>query len=176
VLAAHGTVLRLPMVYGPGDPLRRFLPVVKRVDDGREAIVLDQATAAWRGVRGYVEDVAWAIALAAVHERAAGRVYNVGDAENFTELEWQGTIAEAAGFRGRFAVVDAERLPAHLRGRGNLRQHWCVDSSRIRRELGYGERVARAEALARTIAWERGNSAKVVDPEQYDYAAEDAAL
>ena len=32
--ALPGTVLRLPMVYGPGDPLRRFLPVVKRVDDG----------------------------------------------------------------------------------------------------------------------------------------------
>jgi nucleoside-diphosphate-sugar epimerase len=30
-----GTVLRLPMVYGPGDPLHRFYPVVKRiVDDG----------------------------------------------------------------------------------------------------------------------------------------------
>src|SRR5882724_9137666 len=28
-----GTVLRLPMVYGPGDPLHRFLPVVKRVED-----------------------------------------------------------------------------------------------------------------------------------------------
>src|SRR5262249_61710629 len=34
VLGARGTVLRLPMVYGPGDPLRRFLPVVTRVDDG----------------------------------------------------------------------------------------------------------------------------------------------
>src|SRR5262249_11570261 len=32
-----GTVLRLPMVYGPGDRLRRFLPIVKRVDDGRRA-------------------------------------------------------------------------------------------------------------------------------------------
>src|SRR5215467_13199576 len=28
-----GTVLRLPMVYGVGDPLRRFYPVVKRVAD-----------------------------------------------------------------------------------------------------------------------------------------------
>src|SRR6202050_3293731 len=30
-----GTVLRLPMVYGPGDPLRRFHPVVQRIADGR---------------------------------------------------------------------------------------------------------------------------------------------
>jgi nucleoside-diphosphate-sugar epimerase len=30
-----GTVLRLPMVYGPGDRLHRFYPVVKRIADGR---------------------------------------------------------------------------------------------------------------------------------------------
>jgi nucleoside-diphosphate-sugar epimerase len=173
---AGGTVLRLPMVYGPGDPLRRFLPVVKRVDDGRRVIVLDQATADWRGVRGYVEDVAWGIALAAMDPRAAGRVYNIGDAENFTELEWRSQIADAAGFRGRIVVVPPERLAEHLRGRGNLRQHWAVDSSRIRRELGYTERVTRTEALARTIAWERVRPPAAINPAEYDYAAEDAAL
>src|SRR6202047_2590658 len=34
-----GTVLRLPMVYGPGDRLHRFYPVVKRVADGRGHII-----------------------------------------------------------------------------------------------------------------------------------------
>ncbi len=33
------TVLRLPMVYGPGDPLHRFFPVLKRMRDGRKKIV-----------------------------------------------------------------------------------------------------------------------------------------
>lgn len=28
-----GTILRLPMVYGPSDPLHRFFPLVKRMDD-----------------------------------------------------------------------------------------------------------------------------------------------
>src|SRR5215831_13221920 len=176
VLGARGTVLRLPMVYGPGDPLRRFLPVVKRVDDGRRVIVLDQATADWRGIRGYVEDVAWAIALAATDARTAGRVYNVGDPENFTELEWRSQIAEAAGFLGRFVVVPPPRLPEHLRGHGDLRQHWIVDSNRIRRELGYAERVPRAAALARTIAWERARPPAAIDTAQYDYAGEDSVL
>src|SRR5262249_49234051 len=105
-----------------------------------------------------------------------GRVYNIGDAENFTELEWRSQIAEAAGFRGRFVVVPRERLPEHLRGRGNLRQHWAVDSSRIRCELGYAERVTRTEALARTIAWERVRPPAAINPAEYDYTAEDAAL
>src|SRR4029079_11562659 len=92
-----GTVLRLPMVYGPGDPLRRFLPGVKRVDDRRPAILFEEKFARWRAPRGFVENVAAPIALAAVDARAAGRVYNVGESESLTELEWSRRIASAAG-------------------------------------------------------------------------------
>jgi len=46
-----GTVLRLPMVYGPGDPLHRFFPLLKRFDDGRSSILLADDLAAWRGPR-----------------------------------------------------------------------------------------------------------------------------
>jgi len=53
--ATPGAVLRLPMLYGPGDPLHRCLPVVKRVMDGRPAMILPEDFAAWRGPRGYVE-------------------------------------------------------------------------------------------------------------------------
>src|SRR5262249_55451044 len=67
-----GTVLRLPMVYGPGDPLRRFYPAVKRVIDGRRHMIFPENLAGWRSPRGYVENVATAIALAATDDRAAG--------------------------------------------------------------------------------------------------------
>src|SRR5439155_6593181 len=53
--AIPGTVLRLPMVYGPGDPLHRFFPLLKRFADGRSFILLVDDLAAWRGPRGYVE-------------------------------------------------------------------------------------------------------------------------
>jgi nucleoside-diphosphate-sugar epimerase len=174
VLAAGGTVLRLPMIYGPGDPLRRSFPVLKRIADGRRLILLDQSTAQWRAIRGYVEDVAWAVALAATDLRAAGHVYNVGDRENFTELEWRRQIADAAGWDGGFRVLDDDRIPAHLKARGNLRQHWAVDSSRIRRELGYHERSARVERLRRTVEWERAHPPAQIDVTEFDYAAEDA--
>src|SRR5208282_20421 len=72
-----GTVLRLPMIYGPGDHLRRLGPILKRIDDGRRAILFEEGWAAWRAPRGYVENVSAALALAAVSEYAAGRVYNV---------------------------------------------------------------------------------------------------
>ena len=69
-----GTVLRLPMVYGPGDPLRRFHPIVKRILDGRRVIPFSSAMAEWRATKGYVDDVAAAIALAAENGGAGGRI------------------------------------------------------------------------------------------------------
>ena len=170
-----GTILRLPMVYGPGDPLRRFLPVVKRVDDRRAAILFEEKYAAWRAPRGFVENVAAAIALAAVDDRAAGRVYNVGETESLTELEWAERIASAAGWSGRFMTLPADRMPAHLLMPGNTDQHWTIDTTRIREELGYREPVAQADAIRRTIEWERANPAGP-SPHAFDYDAEDAAL
>lgn len=43
-----GTVLRLPMVYGPGDYQHRLFPYLKRMDDGRPAIVPEEGMAGWQ--------------------------------------------------------------------------------------------------------------------------------
>ncbi len=171
-----GTVLRLPMIYGPGDHLRRFHPVLKRIDDGRRAILFEEGWAAWRSPRGYVENVAAALALAAVSARAAGRVYNVAETPAFTELEWAGKIAAATGWDGEFITLSKERTPAHLARPGNSAQHWEADSSRIRRELGYRELAPLDEAIHHTIDWERAHPPEEFNPHQFDYAAEDAAL
>jgi len=170
-----GTVLRLPMVYGPGDPLHRFQPIVKRVDDRRRAILFEEKFARWCGPRGYVENVAAAIALAACDARAAGRIYNVGEAESLTELDWARRIAAAMCWRGELVVLPAERMPAHLRMPGNADQHWTIDTARIRAELGYREPVAQDEAIRRTIEWERATPTSS-SPHTFDYEAEDAAL
>jgi nucleoside-diphosphate-sugar epimerase len=57
------TILRLPKVYGPGDR-SRLSDYLKRMDDGREAILLGERKSRWRWTRGYVENVAAAIGLA----------------------------------------------------------------------------------------------------------------
>jgi len=171
-----GTVLRLPMVYGPGDKLHRFFPVLKRITDRRPAIVFSDEFAAWRGTKGYVEEVAAAIALATVSDRAAGRIYNVGEANALSELKWAQTIAAATGWRGEFVVLPADRAPAHLRSPANFAQHWVADTTRIREELGYRERIGREEAVRRTVDWELANPPAQIDLRQFDYDAEDAVL
>ena len=171
-----GTVLRLPMVYGPGDPLHRLFPIVKRIDDARPAILIQEDAADWRGPRGYVENVAAGIALAATSPQAAGRVYNLGEREAFSEREWTAKIGAAAGWHGRVVAVPKERTPEHLRVPYRSEQHWVISTRRVREELGFVEPVTLDVALSRTIDWERANPPAEIDPRQFVYAAEDAAL
>jgi nucleoside-diphosphate-sugar epimerase len=170
-----GTVVRLPMVYGPGDYQHRLFPWLKRMDDGRPVLLLGEGEASWRDAHGYVENVAEAIALAVIHPDAAGRVYLVAETESPTRLEWARRVAGAAGWKGEIAVLPDGRLPAHLADELNPAQHLVADTTRIRSELGFSETVPAAEALARTVAWERSHPPKTVDPAKFDYAAEDRA-
>jgi nucleoside-diphosphate-sugar epimerase len=152
-----GTVLRLPMVYGPEDAQHRLFEYLQQMDDGRPEILLGERVAAWRWTRGYVENVAAAIALSVLDERAASRIYNVGEATALSTAEWVGEIGLAAGWQGQLTVRPEDELPAELRPDIQPAHHLVADTSRIRRELGYVEDVPRDEALRRSVAWERAN-------------------
>jgi nucleoside-diphosphate-sugar epimerase len=141
--------------------------------DGRPAILLSVAQASWRWTRGYVENVAAAIALAATDGRAANRIYNVGETPTPSEREWIGRIGEAVAWRGRVVTVPAEKLPAHLRQDVDWRYDVQTSTVRIRRELGYAEPISALEALHRTVAWERLHLQEADRP---DYLEEDAVL
>jgi nucleoside-diphosphate-sugar epimerase len=175
-------ILRLAAVYGPRDYQHRLWSYLKRMDDGRPAILLDESAANWRWSRGYVEDAGHAIALAAGHEPAETRAYNVAEPETFTETEWIRRIAAAVGWEGEVVPLPAKALPDYLRqGAFDLTQDFVVDSRRIRDELGYAEHVDPDEALRRSIAWERANPQRPEEQhpqfvDRYDYEAEDAAL
>jgi nucleoside-diphosphate-sugar epimerase len=171
-----GTILRLPAVYGPHDFQHRMFSSLKPMLDGRESILLEEGEANWRWTHGYVENVADAIALAVTDERASGRLYNVGEPFALSIAERVEQIAQAADWHGRVVILPAERVPEKLRWGINAAQDIVVDTSRIRRELGYSERIELAEAFRRTIAWERDHLPEQIDPDQFDYAAEDLAL
>ncbi len=150
-----GTILRLPFVYGPGDGLHRLAEYLKPMDEGQPTIVMDESRAGWRAARGYVDNVAEAIALAATDSRAAGRVYNVSDAKAFTEREWAVNIGRAAGWTGEVVTKPREQLPTDLVRDYDFGQHLFADTQRIRTELGYREPVALEESLRSTVEWER---------------------
>jgi len=168
------TILRLPATHGPGDPQHRLHRYLKRMDDHRPVIVLEERHARWRWTRGYVENVAAAIALAVDDERAAGRVYNVAEPTVYAEADWVRRIGDAAGWSGEVVAIPKTDLPEQLRQPYNFDQDYVVDSGRIRNELGFREAIDEATALERAIEWERRNApAEAPAP---NYAAEDQAL
>jgi nucleoside-diphosphate-sugar epimerase len=168
------TVLRYPAVYGPGDPQHRVYGYLRRMDDGRPAILLGETQAVWRWTRGYAEDMGHALALAVEADAHAGRTYHVSWPETRELADWIQLIADVTGWEGRIAVLADSALPEALRFEGiDFRQHYDLDTSRIRDELGYAEVVDERTALERTIEWERANPP---DGFEIDYDAEDAVL
>jgi nucleoside-diphosphate-sugar epimerase len=152
-----GTIIRLPAVYGPGDRQHRLRQHLRQMDAGQSEILLDERQAGWRWTRGYVEDVAAGIALAVMHSRAAGRVYNVGEAQALTEREWIERIGDVAGWSGRVIDLPFEQVPDDLKQPFDWRYELAIDTGRIREELGYREKRSQSEALASTIEWERAH-------------------
>jgi nucleoside-diphosphate-sugar epimerase len=174
--APVGTVLRLPAVYGPGDPYRRLRSYVRRMDDGRPAVLLETAQAAWRWSHGYVENVAQAIALAVLDERTSGRIYNLGESSVPTMAQRVRVLGQVAGWDGAIVPLPDDRLPQHLRAPYQPRQDLVLDVGRLRTELDFTEPLSVEEGLRRTVAWERANPPATGDPTGAEYAAEDVAL
>jgi len=175
----RATVLRLPMVYGPGDlggRKRRFWTYLKRMDDQRPAILLDQRTARWRAPWGYVKDVAEAVRLAVENEKAAGEIYNVGEADGPDMQGWVEELAVVAGWHGEIIVVDEPCPSPNLPRSMNLDQNLDMDTTKIRRELGFREAISQRRALEQTVQWDRAHLPDHTDPSQFDYAAEDVLL
>jgi nucleoside-diphosphate-sugar epimerase len=170
-----GTILRLPAVYGPGDNRHGFSAHLKRMDDGRPAILLDENHARWRWSHGYVENIAAAITLAVTDDRASGRIYNVGEESIPTTAERVRLLSKLVGWTGEIVTLPRASLPVHLRDAYNYSQDLVYDTSRIRGELGYKETVSVDEGLRRTIAGLRAHP-PALDAAQFDYAAEDATL
>ncbi|NBC16358.1 MAG: NAD-dependent epimerase/dehydratase family protein [Bacteroidetes bacterium] len=177
VMSAEGlasTILRLPAVYGPGDAQHRFAPYLRRMDDDRPAILMDERQARWRWTHGYVENVAAAIVQATTDDRAARRIYNVGEAKTPTEAERVEALGRVVGWTGKVVPLPADQLPEHLQAPFDWRYELATDTRRFREEVGFRPPVPVKEALRRTVAWERAQRFGPAD--RPDYAAEDEAL
>ena len=120
------TVLRLPKVYGPDS--NQDLATIYRYRNHAD----------WRWTHGFVENVAAAVALAATHPAAAGRVYNVGEA-------YTPTIAQ------RLAGLPQSTIEPDVKSPFDFTQNIAYDTSRIRIALGYREIISEEEALLRTL-------------------------
>ncbi len=171
----NSTILRLPMVYGPGD-YSRIYPYLKRMDDNRP-ILLDENQANWRTCRGYVEDIANAIVLSALDTRSGNRIYNVGEPYAYSEIEWIRHIGHVAGWKNKVITLPHHKLPPHLKEPSLAwEQNLVIDTNLIRDELNYKELHSPNESIQLSIDWLRNHEPVQIDNNLFDYNAEDNAL
>lgn len=121
------TILRLSKVYGPED-------------NGDLGTVYGFAAVPdWRWTHGHVSNVAAAIATAAMHPKACNTVYNVGE-------ESTPTMGE------RLAGLPKQRDEFPEPPPFDYRQPFVIDTSKIRRELGYADVREETSAMAELVA------------------------
>jgi nucleoside-diphosphate-sugar epimerase len=128
--------------------------------------------ARFRFTHSFAEDIGLATALAATSDRAAGRIYNVGERETPTQRKRLEDIARVFGYRGRIVEAPDQLLPGGD-GLPFPEQDWLLDTGRIRSELGFGEVSDYDQGLAATIQWQKDHPNPNL---KLDYAAEDAIL
>lgn len=150
---APWTILRLPMVYGPGDRQKRFALIVDPMIAGAACLGLPRAWAEWRTTYGYVDNVAAAIADAALSDAVVSEIFNLGDPDVLSHSEWVALFADHLGWKGEVSMIDddthrAGALLANL----DFSFPLTLDTSKVRRRLGFEDPVNRQDAIERTLA------------------------
>jgi nucleoside-diphosphate-sugar epimerase len=152
------SIVRLPMIYGPGDRQGRFRWCIAPMLRGQTEITVDAEWARWRSTFGHVEDVADGLALAATHPKAERRIFNVGPKTALSQEEWAQRFAHAIGWSGRIIRVVRTTLPEVVAAGLDALDLACplaMDTTKIRDRLGYAEVLSEEDALKTTIQEER---------------------
>ena len=153
--ALEVTVVRPPLVYGPGVG-GNFLRLLKLVHRG---IPLPFGAIHNRRSMIYNGNLALALVACASHVNAGGKTYLVADPEDLSTPELVRRLGSALGRPARLWAVPPQvlRLGGALAGRSGeverLIGSLAVDSSSIRRELAWSPPYAVSEALNDTAKW-----------------------
>ncbi len=150
--AGDWTILRLPMVYGPGDKQHRFRWAIAPMLKGEHRLELPSNWAAWESTYGYIDNVAAAISLALTHRKAKNRIFNLAETNPVTQLGWAHRFAEIIGWSGTITTSNQETsaLAQSLAGL-DLSVPLKISDARMRRELGFSEPVNARDALRATL-------------------------
>ena len=148
-------IIRPPLVYGPGVKANflRLLGVVER------GIPLPFASINNRRSMVYLGNLVEAISICATHPKAAGQVFLVSDCDDVSTAELIRRIAIALGREPRLMHFPPNliRLAGRLLGKTNavdrLLGSLTIDSSKIKRELGWQPPYTMIEGITKTAEW-----------------------
>lgn len=175
------TLFRYPYVYGPRQLVPREWSVVRRVRDGRRAIVLINGG---MGLLSHInaENAAHALMLAVDQpSKASGRIYNVGDDVQLDLRQFVELAGDALNVKLEIASVPDTPV-TRIAALAPLTDHKLMDTSRIKADLGYRDAVPTIEAVQRTVRYynenplERGGEIEKRMLDAFDYEAEDKLI
>ena len=139
------TVLRLAVVYGPGQGGAMLLPSLLASLRAGRRIPMTRGEQTRDFVHG--DDVATAV-LAALAPGAPGGLYNVGSSVETRVADAATQLARAVGGEAAVALLGLGDLPY----REGEQMRYLLDGARARAALGFVPRVALADGLARLVA------------------------
>jgi UDP-glucose 4-epimerase len=152
VYGIRTSVLRLTNTYGPRmrvrDARQTFLGIwIRRALTDDEILIYGDGSQ--RRDLTYVDDAIAAFLLAATHDEAAGRVFNLGGDRHVSLLELAEALARIAG-AGRIRIIPfpADRKAIDI-------GDFYADYSAIETELGWRPTVSLEDGLARTLDYYR---------------------
>jgi len=153
-------ILRYPGVFGPRAPMNQEWAVVKRVLDRRPFMILPHDGMAYFQ-RGYVDNLAHLVFLAATRPEAAGEAFNAGDERVLSARRVAEIILEELGSSMELIGVPAQ----FCRGVFPLaeKSNQILDMSKARDLLGYRDVVEVEEATRRTARFFFDNPPKEED-------------
>lgn len=175
------TILRYPAVYGPLAITGGETALIRRVQDGRRAILLPYGGLGTITRCSTFSAAGYLLGLIDCAE-AHGRVLNCADRDQYTLGQWSRLIVDELG-----ADTELIGLPEHLNWAaahliplgGTTSPHALCDASAIRALVDDSAFPTAREALAQTVAWRLAHApAEPVhawdDP--LDYAVEDEVI
>lgn len=195
VMAGHheghfrAAIVRYPKVYGPREDNPFEWCVMRRILDQRRHIIAP-ADGLYLRQRGFVDNVAHMVLLAAESPAADGHIYNAGDERVLPLKAWVDLIARTMGAAIELVEMPLAAVPfldPYLSSGAGYKSYvghhsTLFDFTRARVDLGYRDIVSLEEAMRRTVAWLLEHRPQPRGPEErstgdrFDYDLEDRVI
>ena len=140
-------IVRYPGVFGPRAPMNHEWAVVKRILDRRPFMILPHDGVTYFQ-RGYADNLAHLVFLAATRPEAAGEAFNAGDERVLSSRYVAEVICDELGSDMEFIGIPAEFCPGVFPLAEKSNQ--MLDMSKARNLLGYRDVVDVEIATRRT--------------------------
>ena len=151
-MACDWTILRLPMVYGPGDRQRRFRWAITPMVSQAPLLQAPKTWLDWKTTYGFIDNVAAAIAHCTADRRAANATFNVADEPAMRHHGWIDRLRQATGWTGTVEPTEKDTPFARAITGLDLSVPLDVPAQRLFTDLEFTPPVALDTAARLTVA------------------------